>query len=43
MTRKLLAHLRGQWIGALALLLVLTASGAWHLDVEDQGFAFVIP
>src|SRR4051812_13859672 len=39
MTRKLLAHLRGQWIGALALLLVLTGGTAYALDGSNTVFS----
>jgi hypothetical protein len=38
-TRTLLAHLRGQWIGALALLLVLTGGTAYALDGSNTVFS----
>jgi hypothetical protein len=38
MARKLLAHLRDQWIGTLALLLVLTGGTAYALDGSNTVF-----
>jgi hypothetical protein len=38
MARKLLVHLRGQWIGAIALLLVLTGGTAYALDGSNTVF-----
>ena len=38
MIARLLAHLRQQWMGAIALLLVLTGGTAYALDGSNTGF-----
>jgi len=40
MPGKLLAHLRQQWIGVIALLLVLTGGTAYALDGSNTVFTY---
>jgi hypothetical protein len=39
MLRKCVAHLRGQWVGALALFLVLTTGSAYALAGHNTVFS----